>query len=146
MLRIESKIKDRNFTNIIRKFTESGYFCSKRPSANIAGVLRSNSLALILVNIYLRELDLHVMKMKENYDETCKSLNKPEFNPSSKQIARFEYLNRRSEIPGLRKVKRSLNKNSRIYLKSLFYVRYGDNVLIGVKGQLKDCRFVKFDI
>ena len=101
---------------------------------------------LILVNIYLRELDLHVMKMKENYDETCKSLNKPEFNPSSKQIARFEYLNRRSEIPGLRKVKRSLNKNSRIYLKSLFYVRYGDNVLIGVKGQLKDCRFVKFDI
>ena len=140
MLIIERKIKDRQFTKLIRKALKAGYFEFRKYKSNIVGTPQGSIVSPILANIFLHQLDLFVLSLKENFDKGTRA-------PRSKDSRFFEYHILKARKEGnpqlMRKLiaERSLSPSIDFgsdSFKKLAYVRYADDWIIGIRGTRKE--------
>lgn len=76
---INQKIKDARFLKLIRSFLKAGYMEDWKYHETYSGCPQGGIISPILANIYLNELDRHVMKIKKEFDVATKARYTPEY-------------------------------------------------------------------
>ena len=89
---IEQKIKDRRFTDLIRKALKAGYMEFRFFKHSITGTPEGSIISPILSNIYLNELDKLVVRLKLDLDTGSKPKINPVYN-------RLRYLKSKETSP-----------------------------------------------
>jgi len=150
---IQKKIKDARIIKLIYKFLKAGYLENWQYHKTYSGTPQGGIISPLLANIYLTELDKFVMLTL-----------KPEFDrpPERRRNLQYKRLSRRLERKRCR-IKKTSGAKRQQYLdehkrdralllklpsksytdKTLKYVRYCDDFLIGVCGSRADCLWVK---
>jgi retron-type reverse transcriptase len=62
------KILDQRFLQLIRKSLKAGYFEFKVHKTSLVGTPQGSIISPILANIFLHQLDLFVLDLKEKFD------------------------------------------------------------------------------
>jgi group II intron reverse transcriptase/maturase len=137
---IERKISDRRFTHYINKALKAGYLDLRTYKHNIAGTPQGSIISPMLANIFLHQLDVFIDSLKGNFDKG----DKPKRNPIARQ---YEGKIARAKAKGNMKLVQDLNMEARRHsfmyfedtnLRRLMYLRYADDWIIGVRGNLKE--------
>lgn len=120
---IRKNIKDERFIRLIYKFLRAGYLEDWRYNRTYSGTPQGSIIGQILVNIYLNELDQYIEQViQPKYDES-----------NLKSIQAIKEFN-------------LCYDNSLDTLKSIKYVRYAGDFILGVAGSKQDCINIKEDI
>ena len=155
MERIQAKIKDARFMQLLWKFLKAGYMEDSKYHATYSGTPQGGIISPILANIYLHELDKHVASMKKAF-----------YTPPAQEFT-YEYNYARGKVYALSKAIRKSTGEERAQLvlqwkearatmmkipaksqtdKAICYVRYADDFLLGVRGDKQDCEKIKADL
>jgi group II intron reverse transcriptase/maturase len=162
---LKKRITDQETIELIQKLLNVGYVdihnLTKREEYKTEGTPQGSIISPLLANIYLHELDVFIQ------DEMI-----PKYTVGEKRLADKASVYRRShvlkseikenpiiqELPQLKKIipvlktnKNILNNNANHYkegnyYKRLHYVRYADDLLLGVVGNKEDCRKIMAQI
>ncbi|KIS05277.1 group II intron reverse transcriptase/maturase [Streptococcus equi subsp. zooepidemicus Sz12is] len=149
---IQKKVKDARFIKLIYKFLKAGYMENWNYHKTYSGTPQGGILSPLLANIYLHELDLFVLKLKEQFDNPQKDNITPEYRQAHNELKRLS--NRLKKAEGNERqelLEKYLIKRQRLMTipctaqmdKKLKYVRYADDFIISVKGNKKDCQWIK---
>lgn len=131
------KIKDKGFLDLYRKVVKAGYVERDHHYKSILGVPQGSIIGPILTNIYLTEFDYYMDSYKNNFD-------RGQYRKQSKEYYRSMYKtgNAREAIrKGIRA--RDMMDSS---FRRLQYIRYADDMLLGVIGSKADCVKIRDDI
>lgn len=159
---LRNRISDERFIRLIWKFLKAGYVEDWRYQKTHSGTPQGGIISPILANIYLNEFDNYVIKeLKEKFD-----IGEPKKRKRSSEYRKYEARNgklskkinqteneteRKSLIQKYKENKKKLltipyyePKNEGY--KSIKYVRYADDFLIGINGSKEDCHKIKQEI
>jgi group II intron reverse transcriptase/maturase len=156
---LRKKISDERFIRLIWKFLRAGYLEDWRYNKTYSGTPQGGIVSPILANIYLNEFDNYVTKeLKQEFDQ-----GEPKKRKRNTEYRKYDMRNQRLK----KKIDETTDKakreamiqeykeNKKILLnlpyyepenqgyKSLKYVRYADDFLIGVNGSKEDCQQIK---
>ena len=149
---LEKKIKDARFLQLIALFLKAGYMEDWKYHNTYSGTPQGGILSPILANIYLNELDRFVEKFKSEFDQgATKRFNSEYRNMQAKacyyrkKIAQCEDEDRKKYMEKMYLAEKQLRKlpAKEQTDKSVRYIRYADDFLIGVKGSKMDCEVIK---
>lgn len=156
---LRKKIEDEKFIRLIWKFLRAGYMEDWKFNKTYSGTPQGGIISPILANIYLNELDEFI----ENEIKPKFNIGKPKDKKRNSEYRKYEMRNERLKKKiniENDKIKRNemikqYKENKKIMLKlpyyeshsenhkSIKYVRYADDFLIGVIGSKKDCIEIK---
>ena len=152
---INQKIKDARFLKLIRLFLKAGYMEDWKYHETYSGCPQGGIISPILANIYLNELDRHVMKIKKEFDVATKARYTPEY---TKLVGlRKRLYNKIKNSNGIEREKLIEEYKSATAQmlklpakqcddKKIKYVRYADDFLIAVNGNRQDCEKIKQEL
>lgn len=161
---LRRRIDDEAFIALMWKFLKAGYMEQWEYHKTYTGTPQGSGISPILANIYLHELDTHIEQFKAGFDRGSSSRRKEglEYGRLHTKIKRFKKENAMvwSELSGderkqhasiLRQMKCEQRQTPRNPIrettyKSLQYVRYADDFLIGIIGSKEDAEKVKSDL
>ena len=156
---LQERISDERFIRLLRKFLNAGYIEDWVFHRTFSGTPQGGIISPILANIYLDKLDKYMKEYILKFD-------KGEERKPSRQRQIYEY-EKRLTIQELKAEKdesqrklivkqiKVIDKNRALIpsceemdsdYRRLKYVRYADDFLIGVIGNLTDCKQIKEDI
>ena len=123
---IEKRIRDKRFTDLIRKALKAGYMEFKVFKHSISGTPQGSIISPILSNIYLNELDKFVESLKVEFDSGAK----PKINPTYNRLRHLK--NKESNPEALARIHKLIMKTPYYNaldpsFKKLTYVRYADD-------------------
>jgi group II intron reverse transcriptase/maturase len=161
---LRRRIDDEKFIALMWKLLNAGYMEQWKYRKTYDGVPQGSGISPILSNIYLHELDKFMGEYKAEFSigtHKDRILN-PEYLKAMKKVATFkkkgkemwsnlngeERKQRTIELKSLQSAMRSLPYQMAINpnYKSIQYVRYADDFLIGVIGSREDAQKVKDDV
>ena len=144
------RIADEAFIALMWKFLKAGYMEQWEYHKTYSGTPQGSDISPILANIYLNELDRHIADYKASFDQgsSLKRKANPEYERMRGAIERAKRRNakiwdelneaeRKHRAAALRNMKAELRTLPRsdpfdINYKSLQYIRYADDFIIGV--------------
>ena len=158
---LRKRIKDEAFIGLMWKFLKAGYMEQWAFHATYSGTPQGSGMSPILANIYLSELDKFVEKYKDNFSIGSPANRKanPEYDYLHGKMQRVKKQNaavwdklepaekkrRAKEMRAMKERQRTIPaaciRNAEY--KSLQYVRYADDFLIGVIGSKEDAQELK---
>lgn len=152
---IDQKIKDARFLKLIRSFLKAGYMEDWKYHETYSGCPQGGIISPILANIYLNELDRHVMKIKKEFDVATKARYTPEYTKLVGLRQRLHYKIKNSNGIEREKLIEEYKSATAQMLKlpakqcddkKIKYVRYADDFLIAVNGNRQDCEKIKQEL
>ena len=161
---LRRRIADETFIALMWKFLKAGYMEQWEYHKTYSGTPQGSGISPILANIYLNELDRHIAEYKASFDQGSSLSRKvnPEYERMRGAIDRSKRRNakmwdeldeteRKQKAAALRNMKTELRKLPRsdpfdANYKSLQYIRYADDFIIGVIGNKEDAEAVKSDL
>lgn len=114
---------DRTIMTLINKIIKAGYLQGNKYS--ILGNPQGGILSPILSNLYLTPLDEYIDSLKERYKKLTISKRNSEYN-------KIEVI-KNIQNENIKDIKEIINLPSNIKV-TIYYVRYGEQWLIGIKG------------
>ena len=156
---LKQRIADQETVELIQKLLNAGYVdiynLTKREEYKTEGTPQGSIISPLLANIYLHELDVFIQDQlipkytvgdkriadkADYYRRTHILKNEIKENPIIEELPQLKKI-----IPILKNNKSILNNNANYYkegeyYKRLHYVRYADDLLLGVVGTKEDCR------
>jgi len=158
---LRKRIDDEAFIALMWKFLKAGYMEQWEYHHTYTGVPQGSGISPVLANVYLHELDKHMEEYKAGFEQR-KRMGNPEYRHIKTQIYLTKKKNAKvwgqlnTEEKAVRaKALRSLKTQQRklpphpvheTTFKTLQYVRYADDFLIGVIGSKADAEAIKVDI
>lgn len=144
--RIKEFVKDEQFIDLLFKLLRAGYYT---PSGvyhkTKVGVPQGSIVSPLLANIVLGLVDNFLDDLKLKYTRgNQRKLNKDYVNLSSR-LRRSKRFSDRIILHKERSLLRARLANDTNY-KRFKYVRYADDILIGVIGSFKDCLNIKLEL
>lgn len=82
---LRKRIKDERFIQLIRKFLKAGYLEDRQYHVTYSGTAQGSIISPILANIYLNELDKHMMDFKKSFDIGSARRRNPEHRKAEGQ-------------------------------------------------------------
>lgn len=152
---INQKIKDARFLKLIRSFLKAGYMEDWKYHETYSGCPQGGIISPILANIYLNELDRHVMKIKKEFDVATKARYTPEYTKLvglrqrlHNKIKNSNGIEREKLIEEYKTATAQMFKlpAKQCDDKKIKYVRYADDFLIAVNGNRQDCEKIKQEL
>lgn len=152
---IDQKIKDARFLKLIRSFLKAGYMEDWKYHETYSGCPQGGIISPILANIYLNELDRHVMKIKKEFDVATKARYTPEYTKLvglrqrlHNKIKNSNGIEREKLIEEYKSATAQMLKlpAKQCDDKKIKYVRYADDFLIAVNGNRQDCEKIKQEL
>ena len=152
---INQKIKDARFLKLIRSFLKAGYMEDWKYHETYSGCPQGGIISPILANIYLNELDRHVMKLKKEFDVATKARYTPEYTKLvglrqrlHNKIKNSNGIEREKLIEEYKTATAQMLKlpAKQCDDKKIKYVRYADDFLIAVNGNRQDCEKIKQEL
>lgn len=152
---INQKIKDARFLKLIRSFLRAGYMEDWKYHKTYSGCPQGGIISPILANIYLNELDRHVMKIKKEFDVATKARYTPEYTKLvglrqrlHNKIKNSNGIEREKLIEEYKSATAQMLKlpAKQCDDKKIKYVRYADDFLIAVNGNRQDCEKIKQEL
>nr|WP_295971196.1 reverse transcriptase/maturase family protein [uncultured Bacillus sp.] len=152
---LRKKISDERFIRLIWKFLRSGYLEDWEYNQTYSGTPRGGIVSPILANIYLNEFDNYVTrKLKQEFDqgEQRKRKQNTEYRKYNMKHQGINKKNNGTTDEEKREaMMQEYQKNKKLSYyepenqgyKSIKYVRYADDFLIGVNGSKEDCLQIK---
>lgn len=152
---VNQKIKDARFLKLIRSFLKAGYMEDWKYHETYSGCPQGGIISPILANIYLNELDRHVMKIKKEFDVATKARYTPEYTKLvglrqrlHNKIKNSNGIEREKLIEEYKTATAQMLKlpAKQCDDKKIKYVRYADDFLIAVNGNRQDCEKIKQEL
>jgi retron-type reverse transcriptase len=156
---LKKRVVDQETLDLIRKLLKVGYVdihnLTKREEYKTEGTPQGSIISPILMNIFLHELDEFVQetlilgfdKGDKRKEEKAKIYQRNHVlkNEIKENPIILEYPELKKIIPILKRNNSILKKDAQYYkegeyYKRLHYVRYADDILLGVVGTKEDCR------
>ena len=159
---LRKRISDERFIRLIWKFLRAGYLEDWKYNKTYSGTPQGGIVSPTLANIYLNELDSYVInELKRKFDQGI-AKNRKRNTEYRKYEMRNQRLKKKIDLTTdkadrelmIQEYKENKKKmctlpyyesNNNSY-KSLKYVRYADDFIIGVNGSKQDCQFIKNEI
>ncbi len=141
---LKKRIDDQGFINLISKVLKAGYYDSKGVYHNLNyGILQGATISLILSNIVLSLIDDWLDEYIDKFN--CGTVRKIDLKYSklSQLIRRAKLFSERIKLSKLRAKTTNLHLKNDLDFKRLKYVRYGDDILLGVIGSKQDCIIIQ---
>ena len=149
---IGRKIKDARLCQLIWKFLRAGYMENWHYNATYSGCPQGGIISPLLANIYLNELDKFAEQTAAAFGKERTQLHTKEYNHIAGQITKYRKILKSAvgeeKIECLKKMKELRKVLVKTPCRSetdkvMKYIRYADDFLIGVKGDRKDCEYIK---
>jgi len=162
---LNKRIHDQEFIDLTRKLLKVGYIdihnLTNRERYKLEGIPQASIISPLMCNIYLHELDEFVedtlipkflvekkrlADKAKNYQVRHVLKKELKSNPIIKKLPQLKKI-----IPILKKNKSIIDKNASYYkeeeyYRRLHYIRYADDILLGVVGTKDDCRKIVSNI
>jgi hypothetical protein len=152
-------IADERFLRLIRKFLNAGYVEDWVFHRTYSGTPQGGIISPILANIYLDKFDKYIKEYINRFnkgvtrkgDARYKLYEQRRYRLAKKLKNEKDVKVRKqmtAEIKRLREERNNYPARNEMdsSIKRLKYVRYADDFLIGITGNLEDCKTVKEDI
>lgn len=156
---LRKKIVDEKFIRLMWKFLRAGYVEDFKFNKTYSGTPQGGIISPILANIYLNEFDLFMEKLKKEFDNgnPKQQQRNPQYrnleyrlSKVRKQMDKCEDDDKEGLLSEYKQLRKEMMTTPHISdhngYKSLKYVRYADDFLIGVNGSKKDCKQIKEQI
>lgn len=152
---VNQKIKDARFLKLIRLFLKAGYMEDWKYHETYSGCPQGGIISPILANIYLNELDRHIMKIKKEFDVATKARYTPEYTKLvglrqrlHNKIKNSNGIEREKLIEEYKTATAQMLKlpAKQCDDKKIKYVRYADDFLIAVNGNRQDSEKIKQEL
>lgn len=158
---LRKRIKDEAFITLMWKFLKAGYIEQWTYHNTYSGVPQGSGMSPVLANIYLHELDNYMEGYKAGFDRSKRTANPTHRNLGSKihytkqknakewdSLSVEERKKRAKELRQMRNEQRKMPARPirEDTFKSLQYVRYADDFIVGVIGSREDAERVKNDL
>jgi group II intron reverse transcriptase/maturase len=159
---LRKRIKDERFIRLMWKFLRAGFIENYILNKTYSGTPQGGIISPILANIYLNELDQYIIKSLKTEFDLGNPKNSQKRNPAyrtlssrvyrlKKKIDSCENINDKKMLIQKYKIAQQEMLQTPYYssserFKSLKYVRYADDFIIGVNGSKQDCINIKQQI
>ncbi len=158
---LRRRIKDEAFIGLMWKFLKAGYMEQWKYHKTYTGTPQGSGISPILANIYLNELDKYMEEYKQKFSQPTRTVNPAHRNMASRifhykakndkvwnTLSAEEQKKRARILRQMRAEQRNLPTHPlrETSYKSLQYVRYADDFLIGVVGSREDAERLKQDL
>ena len=158
---LRRRIKDEAFIGLMWKFLKAGYMEQWKYHKTYTGTPQGSGISPILANIYLNELDKYMEEYKQQFSSAKRTVNPAHRNMASRifyykakndkvwnTLSAEEQKKRARILRQMRTEQRNLPTHPlrETSYKSLQYVRYADDFLIGVVGSREDAERLKQDL